>query len=227
MADPVADVVVDAVVFDLDGVLVDSERMWDEVRRQVVHEYGGTWSDDTTRALMGMSTPEWARYLAEDRGVRLSAAEVADVVIGRMVDRYADGPPVLPGAVDVVRAVATRVPVGIASSSPPALINAVIESTGLDVVRVALSSEQVGAGKPAPDVYLAAADRLGISADRCAAVEDSTNGLRAALNANMTVYAVPNPHFPPDPEVLAKVTGILDHIRDLPAALGFQVPDSP
>lgn len=211
-----------AVVFDLDGVLVDSERVWDEVRRSVVRDYGGTWAVDTTRAMMGMSTPEWAAYLANGRGVRLPPERVAEVVVDGMVQRYAAGPPVLPGAIDTVRAVARHVPVGIASSSPPALIDAVLAATGLsDVVGVALSSEQVGAGKPAPDVYLAAAEGLGVPPPRCAAVEDSTNGLRAALNAEMAVYALPNPHFPPDPAVLARVTRVLDDIAALPAALGY------
>lgn len=212
---------VDAVVFDLDGVLVDSEQIWDEVRRAFVREHGGTWRDDTTRAMMGMSTPEWARHLAEDCGVPLAPEQIADAVIAAMVRRYEAGPPVLPGAVDTVRTVAAHVPVAIASSSPPALINAVLTATGLtDVVGVALSSEQVGAGKPAPDVYLAAADRLGVPASRCAAVEDSTNGLRAALTAEMAVYAVPNPHFPPDPAVLAEAVATLSDVAALPAALG-------
>lgn len=214
--------VFDAVVFDMDGVLVDSEQVWDEVRRSVVRAHGGTWGAETTRALMGMSTPEWARHLAEECAVPLPPERIAELVIDAMAQRYAAGPPLLPGAVEVVRIVAGYVPVGIASSSPPALIDAVLAATGLaDVVGVALSSEQVGAGKPAPDVYLAAADRLGVEAGRCAAVEDSTNGLRSALSAGMTVYAMPNEHFPPDPAVLAKASRVLDDITTLPAALGL------
>ncbi|GAA0638470.1 HAD family phosphatase [Kutzneria viridogrisea] len=211
----------DAVVFDMDGVLVDSERTWDEVRRAVTAEHGGTWAEDTTRAMMGMSTPEWAQYLVTARGVRLDPERVAELVIAGMIRRYDEGPPVLPGAVEAVLAVARRHPVAIASSSPPALIEAVLHATGLsEVVGVALSSEQTGAGKPAPDVYLAAAKALGVDPTGCAAVEDSTNGLRSALNAGMTVYAVPNPHFPPDPAVLAQVHAVLSDIGDLPAALG-------
>lgn len=215
----------DAVVFDLDGVIVDSERTWDEVRRAVTRDHGGTWADDTTRAMMGMSTPEWAEYLATARGVRLSPQQIAELVIEGMVDRYAQGPPVLPGAVEVVRTVAETYAVAIASSSPPALIKAVLDATGLaDVVRVALSSEQTGAGKPAPDVYLAAAKALDVPASRCAAVEDSTNGIRSALNAEMTVFALPNEHFPPDPAVLAQASAVLGDLRELPAALAAMEP---
>ncbi|GAB3578505.1 HAD family phosphatase [Amycolatopsis endophytica] len=210
----------DAVVFDLDGVLVDSEQTWDEVRRSVVAEYAGSWTAGATRAMQGMSTPEWARYLVEKLGARLTPERIAEVVIDGMAQRYAGGPPVLPGAAEAVRAVGQRFPVAIASSSPPVLIKAFLEATDLTgLVEVALSSEQVAAGKPAPDVYLEAARQLGAEPTRCAAVEDTTNGLKAALAAGMTVYAVPNPHFPPDPAVLGQVHRVLDTVADLPAAL--------
>ena len=207
------------MIFDLDGVLVDSERIWDEVRRAVVAEHGGTWRTEATRAQQGMSTPEWARYLVEELGARLTPAEIATVVVKRMAARYAEEPPIIDGAVDVVREVAKRWPVAIASSSPVVLIKGFLDVTGLPV-GAAVSSEQVGAGKPAPDVYLRAAELLGVPPVDCAAVEDTTNGLRAALAAKMSVYAVPNPHFPPDPEVLAEVTAVVSAITDLPAALG-------
>jgi HAD superfamily hydrolase (TIGR01509 family) len=212
---------VDAVVFDLDGVLVDSERTWDEVRRSVTAEHGGTWDgENTTRALMGMSTPEWAEYLATARGVRLPPDKIAELVVDGMVRRYAEGPPLLPGAVEAVRAAAQRCPVAIASSSPPALINEVLRVTGLDeIVKVALSSEQTGAGKPAPDVYLAAAKGLGVDPTRCVAVEDSTNGIKSALNAGMIVVAVPNSHFPPDPQVVAQAARTITDVRGLAATL--------
>ncbi|MTD58683.1 HAD family hydrolase [Amycolatopsis pithecellobii] len=210
----------DAVVFDLDGVLVDSERTWDEVRRAVVAGHGGHWTDAATRAMQGMSTPEWARYLVEELGARLTPERVAQVVIDEMAKRYAEGPPVLPGAPETVRAVAERYPVAIASSSPPVLITAFLSATDLTgLVRVAVSSEQVAAGKPAPDVYLRAAELLAVRPGNCAAVEDTTNGMRSALAAGMTVYAVPNPHFPPDPAVLAKVAFVLEDISRLAAKI--------
>jgi HAD superfamily hydrolase (TIGR01509 family) len=210
----------DAVVFDLDGVLVDSEQTWDEVRRAVVAEHGGQWTAQATRAMQGMSTPEWARYLVAELGAQLTPDRIAEVVIDSMARRYADGPPVLPGAAETVRAVGQRYPTAIASSSPPVLINAFLDATELaGLVGVAISSEQVAAGKPAPDVYLRAADRLNVRPGRCAAVEDTTNGLRAAMAAGMSVFAVPNPHFPPDPAVLADVSVVLSDIRELPNAL--------
>jgi HAD superfamily hydrolase (TIGR01509 family) len=216
----------DGVVFDLDGVLVDSERWWDEVRRGLAAEHGRPWPADATTAMIGMSTPEWARYLVEVVGVPLPPDGAARTVIDRMAERYEEGPPLLPGAVEAVREAAGRGPVGIASSSPPRIIRAFLDATGLlDVVRVAMSSEQAGAGKPDPAVYLMASAALGLAADRCVAVEDSTNGLKAALAAGMTVLALPNPHFPPDPDVLAQAAAVLTDLAGLPAALDrLQVP---
>ncbi|MEC3981533.1 HAD family hydrolase [Amycolatopsis sp. H20-H5] len=212
----------EAVIFDLDGVLVDSERTWDEVRRSVVAEHGGTWRPEATRAQQGMSTPEWARYLVEELGAQLTPERIAELVIERMAERYAGGPPVIEGAVNTVLAVAARWPVAIASSSPPILIKAFLDATGLgSLIHVAVSSEQVKAGKPAPDVYLEAAKQLGVEPQACAAVEDTTNGLRSALAAGMTVYAVPNPHFAPAPETLAEAAAVVSVIAALPAALGI------
>src|SRR5437588_9505545 len=176
-----------AVIFDLDGVLVDSERIWDEVRQAVTAAHGGRWTPEATRAMQGMSTPEWARYLVDELGARLSPERIAETVIEEMAQSYAARPPILPQAEETVRAVAGRYPVAIASSSPPVLISEFLTATGLTrLVPVAVSSEQVPSGKPAPDVYLAAARRLGVPAGSCAAVEDSTNGLRAALAGGMT-----------------------------------------
>lgn len=207
----------DAVIFDLDGVLIDSEQVWDEVRQAFAASHGGVWTPEATRAMQGMSTPEWGAYLVSAVGVRLTPAEASAGVIAEMEKAYASHLPVIPGALDAVRAVASRFPVAIASSAPAVLIKVFLDVTGLPVP-VAVSSEECAAGKPSPDVYLLAASRLGVSAASCYAVEDSTNGLRAALAAEMTVLAVPNPHFPPAPEVLSKVT-VLSSIADLPGAL--------
>ncbi len=205
------------MIFDLDGVLIDSEQVWDEVRQEFARTHGGTWTPEATRAMQGMSTPEWGSYLVSAVGVSLSPAEASAGVIAEMEKAYASHLPVIPGAVEAVRAVAERFPVAIASSAPAVLIKVFLDVTGLPVP-VAVSSEECAAGKPSPDVYLLAASRLGVSASASYAVEDSTNGLKAALAAGMTVLAVPNPHFPPAPDVLDQVT-VLSSIADLPGAL--------
>lgn len=211
---------ISGIIFDLDGVLVDSEQWWDEIRRRVVAEHGGAWTAEATTAMLGMSTPEWSGYLVTELGVALPAERAAAEVIRRMAERYEEGPPLLPGALDAVTDAARRAPVGIASSSPQVLIAAFLDATGLaGTVRAAVSSETVRAGKPDPAVYLAAAGRLAVPASECVAIEDSTNGIRAALAAGMTTVAAPNPHFPPDPAVLARAHARIGALAELPAVL--------
>ncbi|MGC4804746.1 HAD family hydrolase [Micromonospora sp. DT233] len=200
---------VDAVVFDLDGVLVDSEPVWEEVRRAYVAAHGGTWQPDTQRRLMGMSTGEWARYLSDELGVDRTAEQVAAEVVEEMARRYAARVPLIDGADEVVRRLAGRWPLGLASSSPTRLIEAALDAAGLtDVFGATLSTERTARGKPAPDVYLAVAGRLGVDPAGCVAVEDSSNGVRSAAAAGMRVVAVPHGAYPLDPDAgaLAAVT---------------------
>src|SRR6516164_602662 len=146
---------IDAVVFDLDGVLIDSEPVWEQVRRGLVAERGGHWAPDAQRRLMGMSTQEWARYLSEDLGVCLPPDQVAAEVVERMTDSYRERIPFLPGAVAAVARLAARWLLGLASSAPAVLIGAVLKTAGLrDRFSVTMSTEQVPHGKPAPDIYL-------------------------------------------------------------------------
>jgi HAD superfamily hydrolase (TIGR01509 family) len=212
--------VIEAVVFDLDGVLIDSEPVWEQVRRGLVAERGGHWAADAQRRLMGMSTPEWARYLSEDLGVGLPPGEVAALVTGRMAARYREHIPLLPGAADAVRRLAARWPLGLASSAPAVLIETVLQAAGLSPdFQVTMSTEQVPRGKPAPDIYLAVAGRLGVAAASCAAVEDSSNGLRSAAAAGLRVIAVPRPQYPPEPDALAQAGLVLP-------GLGALTPDA-
>jgi HAD superfamily hydrolase (TIGR01509 family) len=211
---------IEAIVFDLDGVLIDSEPVWEEVRRGLVAERGGQWAADAQRRLMGMSTPEWARYLSEDLGVGLPPGEVASLVVDRMAARYRERIPFLPGAVEAVRRLA-RWPLGLASSAPAVLIETVLQAADLrSYFTVTMSTEQVPHGKPAPDIYLAVTARLGFSPAACAAVEDSSNGLRSAAAAGLHVIAIPHPRYPPDPDALALASLVLPALTDLtPAAV--------
>lgn len=205
-----------AVVFDLDGVLIDSEPVWEEVRRQVVAGHGGQWAADSQRRLMGMSTGEWARYLGEELGVALPPEQVADLVIEQMAARYSEHLPLMPGAVDAVRRLAARWPLGLGSSAPATLIQTVLITAGLrDDFAVIMSTEQVAAGKPAPDIYLAVTGQLGRRPADCAAIEDSTNGLKSAATAGLAVVAVPHPRYPPDPTALAQATLVVDNLTQL------------
>ena len=207
---------IDAVVFDLDGVIVDSEQVWDDVRERYTRETGGTYTDRATRDMMGMSSLEWSRYMAETLHVPGTPEEINAAVVARMLERYGEAPPLIDGAVDAVRRIGERWPLAVASSSNPELIEIVLRVSGLaSLFRVTVSSQDVPRGKPAPDVYLEAARRLGVAATRCAAVEDSHNGIRSAKAAGMRVVAVPNRHFPPDAEALAQADAVLDSIDEL------------
>lgn len=218
---------IQAVVFDLDGVLVDSEPVWEHVRRQVVAEHGGRWVPGAQQRLMGMSTGEWARYLSDDLGVGAPPQAVATMVIERMQARYRDQVPLMPGAAGAVRRLAAGWPLGLASSSPPVLIDAVLDSAGLRRhFRSVMSTEQVGRGKPAPDVYRAVAAQLGFRPARCAAVEDSTNGLRSAAAAGFEVIAVPHPSYSPDPAALRAARLVLTGLAELtPGIISALVPE--
>jgi HAD superfamily hydrolase (TIGR01509 family) len=203
----------DAVVLDLDGVLVDSEEAWDRARRELVAERAGQWKDEATHAMLGMSSPEWSAYVRDELGVDMTPQDISDDVVERLVAGYRRGLPLLPGAVEAVRALAERWPLGLASSSNRPVIALVLEESGLDaVIRARVSSEEVARGKPAPDVYVEAARRLGVEPARCVAVEDSSNGLRSAAAAGMAVVAVPMRAFPPAPDALALAAVAVDGI---------------
>ncbi|MBQ1061279.1 HAD family phosphatase [Micromonospora chalcea] len=211
---------VDAVLFDLDGVIVDSEPVWEEVRRAYVAQHGGVWQPDTQRRLMGMSTGEWAEYLSGELGVGRSAEQVATEVVTEMARRYAQRVPVIDGAEEVVRRIAARWPLGLASSSPTRLIAAALDATGLaGSFGATLSTEETARGKPAPDVWLAVAGRLGVDPARCVAVEDSSNGVRSAAAAGCRVVAVPHGSYPLDPDAEALATVLLPSIGALTPAV--------
>jgi HAD superfamily hydrolase (TIGR01509 family) len=210
----------DAVIFDLDGVLMDSEQRWNEAKRALVQEAGGRWRDDAATAMMGMSSPEWSAYLRDELGVALPAGAINREVVRRMREGYRRELPLLPGAGEAVRALAGRWPLGLASSSNREIIDLALELAGFgDAFAVTVSSEEVEHGKPAPDVYLEAAARLGAAPVRCVAIEDSANGLRAAAAAGMAVIAVPNPHYPPGGDALALAAATVPAVGDVTPAL--------
>jgi HAD superfamily hydrolase (TIGR01509 family) len=216
-----------AVVFDLDGVLLDSEQRWNEAKEALVRETGGTWRDEAPHVMMGMSSPEWSAYLMNDLAVPLGQPEINREVVRRMEDGYRAGLPLLPGAGETVRALAARWPLGLASSSNRELIDLFLELAGFgDAFRVTVSSEEVARGKPSPDVYLEAASRLGADPARCVAIEDSSNGIRAGHAAGMAVIAVPNPHYPPAEDALALAAATVDGVAAISPELVATLPAS-
>ena len=218
----------DAVVFDLDGVLLDSEQRWNEAKEAITTEAGGRWRDDAATAMMGMSSPEWSAYMRDELAVPCEPERINELVVERMATGYAEELPLLPGAIDAVTALAARWTLGLASSSNREIIDAFLDLSGLrDCFGVTISSEEVGRGKPSPDVFLEVAARLGAAPGRCVAVEDSGNGLRAAAAAGMVVIAVPNPHYPPPVDALALAVAAVATPGEVTVALVERVSDSP
>ncbi len=206
----------EAVVFDLDGVLLDTEELWDEARRRFAEERGAHWPEDAQRAMMGMSSPEWSRYMHDVVGVPDSPEEVSAEVVKRLEALYREELPLVPGSLEAVERIATHWPLGIASSSNRPLIDLFLELTETsDLFRATVSSEEVSRGKPAPDVYLEAARRLGVAPTSTTAIEDSENGIRSAAAAGMRVIAIPNRVFPPSDESLSLTQDVLRSLDEL------------
>ena len=209
---------IEGVIFDLDGLLLDSEQVWDEAREELAKERGGRWSDHAQRDMMGMSSPEWSAYMHDVIGLPEPPEEINVEVVRRLEERYRERLPVIPGAQAAVERLAERWPLALASSSNRELIDLALDLMGVaKYFKATVSSEEVARGKPAPDVYLEAARRLGVDAYKAAAVEDSRNGIRAAKAAGMRVVAIPNEHFPPDDETLGQADVVLESLAGLTA----------
>jgi HAD superfamily hydrolase (TIGR01509 family) len=208
--------VIEAVVFDLDGVLIDSEHVWDEARMSLAEERGGRWTDNASRDMMGMSSLEWSRYMRDEIGIDEEPEKISAKVVRRLERIYRDELPLMDGAVEAVERLAAYWPLGLASSSNRELIDLVLQLSGLERLFAAtVSSEEVARGKPAPDVYLETARRLDVAPEQCAAVEDSENGILAAKAAGMRVLATPNPQYPPHDEALAVADEVLGSLVEL------------
>jgi HAD superfamily hydrolase (TIGR01509 family) len=207
---------VNAVIFDLDGVLVDSEQVWDAARRQLAEDSGGRWSGSATQDMMGMSSTEWSRYMHEELGVQMPPEEISAAVVRRMEGLYREHLPLIPGAREAVERVAARWPLGLASSANRPVIEVVLELSGLgDFFQATVSSEEVTHGKPAPDVYLEAARRLRVDPALCAAVENSSSGILSAHAAGMHVVAIPNRTFPPSENALKAADAVIPSLQEL------------
>jgi HAD superfamily hydrolase (TIGR01509 family) len=212
--------VIRAVAFDLDGVLLDSERLWDQARREVAIGHHGRWRADATTAMLGMSSVEWSGYMRDALAVDLAPEQIVDLVTANLLERYRHGLPLVPGAVAAVRRIGRRWPLALASSAGRPVIDTVLGVAGLrNEFQATVSSEEVARGKPAPDVYLEAARRLGQPPPACAAVEDSGSGIRSALAAGLRVVAVPNRDYPPPASVLAEAQVVIDSLADLTVEL--------
>jgi HAD superfamily hydrolase (TIGR01509 family) len=205
-----------AVVFDLDGVLIESEQVWDAAREELARERGATWDERATTDMMGMSSKEWSSYMHDRLGVPITPAEINDDVVRRVAAAYQDHLPILPHAIETVQELARRWRLGVASSSNRPIIELVLDRMGVrNCFDAVVSSEEVERGKPAPDVYIAAARQLGVEPGDCVAVEDSTNGVKAAVAAGMRTIAVPNRELPPADDVLKSAAVVVSSLAEV------------
>ena len=215
------------MVFDLDGVLVDSERLWDQARREVAIEHNGHWRADATAAMLGMSSVEWSEYMRDTLDVDLPAGQIVDLVVANLLEQYRRGLPLIPGAREAVQRIGRGWPLALASSAGRPVIDTVLAVAGLQhEFQATVASEEVSRGKPAPDVYLEAARRLGQPPVACAAVEDSANGIRSARAAGLHVVAIPNRDYPPPASVLAEAQLVIDGLADLTVERVEQLAES-
>jgi len=209
---------IDTVIFDLDGVILDTEQVWHTVRRDFALAHGGHWDERDQPAVMGANSMQWAAYMREQSGVRLSDQEIYDAVIGALREWYARDLPLVPGAREAIVGLASEYRLGVASSSPRELIEDALKLAGVRAYfEAVVSSDEVSRGKPAPDVYLEACARLGAPPQRSAAVEDSSNGMQAAAAAGLAVIAVPNLDFPPSTDAMRAADLVLGSIAELTA----------
>ncbi|MDQ3865094.1 MAG: HAD family phosphatase [Actinomycetota bacterium] len=207
---------IEAVVFDLDGVIVDSEHVWDAAREALARERGGHWHEHAQKDMMGMSSTEWSRYMHDVIGLKDPPEEISAEVVRRLEATYREELPLIDGAPEAIARLAERWPLAVASSSNRPIIDLVLGLGGLDqFFKATVSSEEVQHGKPSPDVYLEAAHRLGVAPEHTVAVEDSHNGILAAKAGGMRVVAIPNRRYPPQEGALAEADVVLEDISEL------------
>jgi HAD superfamily hydrolase (TIGR01509 family) len=220
---------IEAVIFDMDGLLVDSEPVWDRARLAMARKAGKTWTTEDHKAIMGASTAHWVAYTIRRLELTASPEVVEAEIMDQMVAHYEQHIPFLEGAIEAVHLVAKRYPIGLASGSPRRLIDSVTRHPDLKgCFGAIISSDQVAQGKPAPDVYLRAAATLGADPHNCVCLEDSGNGIQAGKNAGMKVIAVPDARFPPEDEVLGQADLTLSSLTQLRLELieGLEKPSA-
>lgn len=208
-------IMIEAVIFDMDGLLIDSEPFWDKARSSMAAKAGKDWNKDDHKAVMGVSTSEWVGYMISRLELVMSPKAVEQKIVAEMVTLYQRQIPYLPGAAEAVALSAAKYPTGLASGSPRSLIDTVTGDKALKgKFKAILSSDQIEHGKPSPDIYLATAKMLGARPKNCVCLEDSGNGILAGKNAAMKVIAVPDSRFPPGAEKLHAADVVLESLSE-------------
>lgn len=219
---------IEAVVFDMDGVLVDSEVLWRQTREEFARDIGQVWSQEDQVSTMGCSTPAWSRIMVERMKLDMTPEEIAREIKGRLILKYEASLPIRPGAIEAVKLSASRYRVALASGSPNELIDWIMDHTGLaGVFEATMYGDDVTHGKPHPEIYLKVLAKLGVEPANAVGIEDSSNGIKALRAAGMHVIATPGPEFPLAPEVLAMADHVIHSMEDFNLALVADLPVVP
>ena len=206
---------IEAVIFDMDGVLVDSEIYWDKARVEFASDRGKSWTPALQRLAMGRSTMGWARVMQTQLALDESLDDIIAEMKARVIAQYEARMPTRPGALDAVARMSERYRVGLASGSPTEIIKAVLRITGLDqIFEVMVYGDELPRGKPAPDIYFEALKRLAVAPGRSLGIEDSANGLRSLKAAGMYAVAAPSPGYPLAADVLALADAHISTLED-------------
>lgn len=207
---------IEAVVFDMDGVIIDSEPVWQQVRVDLVTEHGAVWTDADGDAVRGSESEFWATMVSQRLAGALTPDEVFEEIMRRMVNVYEEHLPLFPGSVEAIERVGSRYRVAVASGSPRMLVDLVLAGSGLDRIAEAVGyGDEVARGKPAPDVYLDVLSRMDVAPANAIGVEDSVAGLTSLLAAGMRAIAVVSPDYELPPEILARTEARLEALADL------------
>jgi HAD superfamily hydrolase (TIGR01509 family) len=183
----------DAVLFDLDGLLIDSEPVWYEIEAAMVERLGGTWSLEHQANCVGGTMTDSCAYIVELTGSDVDPALLAQELLGEMARRFTEHLPLHDGALELLDAVAARgVPIGLVTSSYHALVDPALAALGRHRFDVVVTGEDVTRGKPDPEPYVTACERLGVDPRRTVVLEDAPFGVIAAEAAGCRVVAVPS-----------------------------------
>jgi HAD superfamily hydrolase (TIGR01509 family) len=182
-----------AVLWDLDGTLVDTEPYWLRAETELVAAHGGTWTQADAHALVGSDLLDAAAYIRRVGGVDLAPVDIVTMMMARVIEQMADDPPWQPGALELLRALgAEGVPCALVTMSWRRLAGAVVDLLPAGTFAAVIAGDEVARGKPHPDPYLAAAQRLDVDPGSCIAIEDSPTGARSAQAAGCFVVGVPH-----------------------------------
>ena len=211
---------IEAVIFDMDGVLVDSEVYWAKSREEFAQDMGKVWTDDDQRLAMGQSTIGWAKVMKERLQPEMTVDEIIIDMKKRVIAHYEERMPTRPGALEAVKLASKHYRVGLASGSPTEIIKSVLSLTGLDqIFEIMIYGDDIPNGKPAPDIYIEAMKQLGVNPAVTIGIEDSANGIRALKAAGMYAIAAPSPGFPLPVEIVEMSDAIIHSMEDFSTQL--------